>query len=96
MAKKERSPKTHRKTNEDGTPDRTGMARVELNDDEREQKGRDLASVCKQLEKHVTEKHEFNKRKNGEIRDLEEQVNERSDEVDTGKQWVPSQLALAE
>ncbi len=96
MAKKERSPKTHRKTNEDGTPDRTGMAQTALGDDEREQKGRDLASVCKRLEKHVTEKHEFNKRKNGEIRDLEEQVKELSEEIDTGMQWVPSQLVLAE
>lgn len=96
-----RSPKTHAKTNGSNGKangsngkDRAGMTERDLSDDERAERGEQLARSYQEIEKKLEKKRQFNRVTNEEIRALEDQCKDLSEQVETGREWVPAQQSI--
>lgn len=80
-------------SNPEGT-DRSGMVRRDLDDEESQQKGEELAAVEVRLRALRESLSEHKARENKKIRELEDRVAVLSQEIDDGCVWVDGQLAI--
>lgn len=89
MPAKKRAKKT-----KPGNPDRTGMISEKLSKAEVDKRGRTLAKEERKLLKAKAKKKSTVTVMNEEIRGLESGIEELSEQVDTGCEWVKSQQRI--
>lgn len=71
--------------------DRTGMVLRDLTEDEKNAKAESLAAACKDREKLEEKKRTHNRKWNEELIQLDDQISELAEEVNSGQAWVPAQ-----
>lgn len=76
--------------------DRTGMVRVQLGEDERNERARQQAAEQVKLDELLEKKRSHNREWNEQILQMEATISQLAKEAESGEAWVPAQTGMFE